>query len=145
MLTSYFNCNSPSFLWETVIPGPAKAVSKLTTSLFDVLLSKRDPNTAKRTATHLSWCPNASKKLAVAYSILEFQQSKKDMSLDSYIWDLGKGRAHQSVMLPLRKHFVSSKRVMKPHSTLERVNRGLGSAVTTDQCGEGEEWNQKAG
>ncbi|XP_062472857.1 dynein axonemal intermediate chain 2 [Pezoporus occidentalis] len=60
----------------------------------------RDPNTAKRTATHISWCPNASKKLAVAYSILEFQQSKKDMSLDSYIWDLENSSRPEMVLKP---------------------------------------------
>uniref|UniRef100_A0A8B9G4E8 Dynein axonemal intermediate chain 2 n=1 Tax=Amazona collaria TaxID=241587 RepID=A0A8B9G4E8_9PSIT len=60
----------------------------------------RDPNAAKRTATHLSWCPNASKKLAVAYSILEFQQSKKDMSLDSYIWDLENSSRPEMVLKP---------------------------------------------
>uniref|UniRef100_A0A8B9TXP3 Dynein axonemal intermediate chain 2 n=1 Tax=Anas zonorhyncha TaxID=75864 RepID=A0A8B9TXP3_9AVES len=48
----------------------------------------RDPNITKRTAAHLSWHPDRCKKLAVAYSCLEFQQSTEDMSLDSYIWDL---------------------------------------------------------
>uniref|UniRef100_A0A8B9BZ91 Dynein axonemal intermediate chain 2 n=1 Tax=Anser brachyrhynchus TaxID=132585 RepID=A0A8B9BZ91_9AVES len=48
----------------------------------------RDPNVTKRTATHLSWHPDRCKKLAVAYSSLEFQQNTEDMSLDSYIWDL---------------------------------------------------------
>ncbi|NXD62050.1 DNAI2 protein, partial [Eolophus roseicapillus] len=75
------------------------AISKLT-SLFDVLLSKRDPNAAKRTATHLSWCPGSSKKLAVAYSILEFQQSTKDMRLDSYIWDLENSNKPEMVLKP---------------------------------------------
>ncbi|KFQ56416.1 Dynein intermediate chain 2, axonemal, partial [Nestor notabilis] len=60
----------------------------------------RDPNTAKRTATHLSWCPDASKKLAVAYSILEFQQNKTDMSLDSYIWDLENSNKPELVLKP---------------------------------------------
>jgi len=86
-----FNCNSHRLLWETLIPGRDKAVSKLT-SFFDVLLSKRDPNVTKRTATRLSWHPDTCKKLAVAYSSLEFQRNVKDMSFDSYIWDLGKGK-----------------------------------------------------
>lgn len=58
--------------------------------LPSALLFKRDPNIVKRTATHLSWHPDRSRKLAVAYSNLEFQRSSKDMSYDSYIWDLGK-------------------------------------------------------
>ncbi|XP_032067934.1 dynein intermediate chain 2, axonemal [Thamnophis elegans] len=59
-----------------------EAPSAKTVNLF------RDPNPIKRTATHLSWHPDRSRKLAVAYSNLEFQRSSKDMSYDSYIWDL---------------------------------------------------------
>lgn len=81
----------PTVSFGRLIPGRDKAVSKLT-SFFDVLLSKRDPNVTKRTATHLSWHPDTCKKLAVAYSSLEFQQNMKNMSFDSYIWDLGKGK-----------------------------------------------------
>lgn len=49
----------------------------------------RDPNEVKRTATSLSWHPDGSRKLAIAYSCLEFQQAAKNMSFDSYIWDIG--------------------------------------------------------
>ncbi|XP_027759976.1 dynein intermediate chain 2, axonemal isoform X2 [Empidonax traillii] len=48
----------------------------------------RDPNPVKRTATHLSWHPDASKELAVAYCSLEFQDRRRDISFDSYIWDM---------------------------------------------------------
>ena len=50
----------------------------------------RDPHDTKRTATSLSWYPDSSGKLAVAYSILEFQQFAGETSMDSYIWDIGK-------------------------------------------------------
>ncbi|NXL39807.1 DNAI2 protein, partial [Glaucidium brasilianum] len=70
------------------------------TSFFDVLLSKRDPNVTKRTATHLSWHPDTCKKLAVAYSSLEFQQHAKDMSFDSYIWDLKNPNKPELVLKP---------------------------------------------
>lgn len=50
----------------------------------------RDPNEMKRTATSLSWYPESSRKLAVAYSILEFQQFAGETCMDSYIWDIGK-------------------------------------------------------
>ncbi|NWQ58841.1 DNAI2 protein, partial [Neopipo cinnamomea] len=49
----------------------------------------RDPNPVRRTATHLSWHPDACKELAVAYCSLEFQDKRRDISFDSYIWDLG--------------------------------------------------------
>ncbi|XP_053285703.1 dynein axonemal intermediate chain 2 [Pleuronectes platessa] len=48
----------------------------------------RDPNEVKRTITGLSWHPDSGRKLAAAYSCLEFQKTSKDMSLDSYIWDI---------------------------------------------------------
>ena len=50
----------------------------------------RDPHDAKRTATSLSWYPESTRKLAVAYSILEFQKFAGETSMDSYIWDIGK-------------------------------------------------------
>uniref|UniRef100_A0A3Q3XBQ1 Uncharacterized protein n=1 Tax=Mola mola TaxID=94237 RepID=A0A3Q3XBQ1_MOLML len=48
----------------------------------------RDPNEVKRTVSGLSWHPDGSRKLAAAYSCLEFQKTTRDMSLDSYIWDI---------------------------------------------------------
>ncbi|XP_051490777.1 dynein axonemal intermediate chain 2 [Apus apus] len=60
----------------------------------------RDPNVVKRTATRLSWNPNASEKLAVAYSNLQFQHSTKDMSFDSYIWDLGNPNEPELALSP---------------------------------------------
>ncbi|CAM9437147.1 unnamed protein product [Lampetra fluviatilis] len=48
----------------------------------------QDPNELKRTATHLSWHPDAGRKLAVAYSCLEFQGATSGTSSDSYIWDI---------------------------------------------------------
>ncbi|NXF71405.1 DNAI2 protein, partial [Sclerurus mexicanus] len=48
----------------------------------------RDPNLVRRMATHLSWHPDACKELAVAYCSLDFQDKRRDMSFDSYIWDL---------------------------------------------------------
>lgn len=48
----------------------------------------RDPNEIKRTATSLSWYPDGAKKLAVSYSVLEFQKSHSETAMDSYIWDI---------------------------------------------------------
>ncbi|XP_057675233.1 dynein axonemal intermediate chain 2 isoform X1 [Corythoichthys intestinalis] len=49
----------------------------------------RDPNQVKRTVTCLSWHPDGGRKLAAAYSCLEFQKASTDMSPDAYIWDIG--------------------------------------------------------
>ncbi|KAK9527046.1 hypothetical protein VZT92_015711 [Zoarces viviparus] len=48
----------------------------------------RDPNELKRTVTGLSWHPDGGRKLAAAYCCLEFQKTSRDMSPDSYIWDI---------------------------------------------------------
>lgn len=48
----------------------------------------RDPNDDKRSATHISWYPDGARKLAIAYSNLEFQGSAPDICMDSYIWDI---------------------------------------------------------
>ncbi|KAM5216554.1 dynein axonemal intermediate chain 2 isoform 2-T4 [Hipposideros larvatus] len=49
----------------------------------------RDPQEIKRSATHVSWHPDGNRKLAVAYSCLNFQRVPEGMSHESYIWDLG--------------------------------------------------------
>ncbi|NXA35867.1 DNAI2 protein, partial [Eudromia elegans] len=83
-------------------PPSAKTINVISKlmSVFGVLPPKRDPNITKRTATHLSWHPDGCKKLAVAYSSLEFQQNMKDMSFDSYIWDLENSNKPELVLKP---------------------------------------------
>ncbi|KAG7491374.1 hypothetical protein MATL_G00003000 [Megalops atlanticus] len=61
----------------------------------------RDPNEIKRTATSLSWHPDGSRKLAVAYSCLEFQRATSDMSLDSYIWDIENPNKPEMTLKPV--------------------------------------------
>lgn len=53
----------------------------------------------KRTATSLSWYPDSTRKLAVAYSILEFQQFAGDTSMDSYIWDIGENLLKENLQV----------------------------------------------
>jgi len=48
----------------------------------------RDPNPIKRAASCVSWYPDDNHKIAVAYSILQFQKMPANMCLDSYIWDI---------------------------------------------------------
>lgn len=49
----------------------------------------RDPNPIKRTANHISWYIDGPKKIAASYCNLEFQKSRLDACVDSYIWDVG--------------------------------------------------------
>eukprot|EP00753_Platysulcus_tardus_P013920 PLAT3915.2.p1 GENE.PLAT3915.2~~PLAT3915.2.p1 ORF type:complete len:615 (+),score=308.80 PLAT3915.2:91-1935(+) len=51
----------------------------------------RDPNPVKRTATSICWHPEGPAKVAVAYSILNFQDPRfmsERLPVSSYIWDV---------------------------------------------------------
>ncbi|XP_058559687.1 dynein axonemal intermediate chain 2 isoform X1 [Neofelis nebulosa] len=60
----------------------------------------RDPQVIKRSATHLSWHPDGNRKLAVAYSCLNFQRAPEGMSHESYIWDLENPNKPEIVLKP---------------------------------------------
>jgi len=38
--------------------------------------------------TKVSWHPDGGRKIAVAYSVLQFQSGQDDLNVSSYIWDL---------------------------------------------------------
>ena len=51
----------------------------------------RDPNATKRTATSIHWHPEGPTKIAVSYSILNFQDQRftsARLPVQSYIWDI---------------------------------------------------------
>ncbi|KAM5149126.1 LOW QUALITY PROTEIN: dynein axonemal intermediate chain 2 [Callospermophilus lateralis] len=60
----------------------------------------RDPQDIKRAATHVSWHPDGNRKLAVAYSCLNFQRAPAGMSHESYIWDLENPNRPEMVLKP---------------------------------------------
>ncbi|KAI9138568.1 WD40-repeat-containing domain protein [Paraphysoderma sedebokerense] len=60
----------------------------------------RDPNFVKRAATSISWYPDDGNKIAVAYSVLQFQQMPMNMSVDSYIWDVENPNQPDQVITP---------------------------------------------
>ncbi|KAJ3189484.1 Dynein intermediate chain 2, axonemal [Gaertneriomyces sp. JEL0708] len=60
----------------------------------------RDPNTLKRSATHISFYPDSGHKIAVAYSSLQFQNSPSNMSFDSYIWDVENPNMPEQTLTP---------------------------------------------
>ncbi|TEA30801.1 hypothetical protein DBR06_SOUSAS4110272, partial [Sousa chinensis] len=68
---------------EDAVEVMEEAPSAKTVSVF------RDPQEIKRPATHISLHPDGNRKLAVAYSCLNFQRAPEGMSNESYIWDLG--------------------------------------------------------
>lgn len=60
----------------------------------------RDPNEVKRAATKISWHPEGPNKLAVSYSILQFQQAPESMPVSSYIWDVNNPNQPDSEIIP---------------------------------------------
>ncbi|KAM4824546.1 dynein axonemal intermediate chain 2 [Urocitellus parryii] len=60
----------------------------------------RDPQDIKRAATHVSWHPDGNRKLAVAYSCLNFQRAPAGMSHESYIWELENPNRPEIVLKP---------------------------------------------
>ena len=55
--------------------------------MFFVIFS--DPAKIKRTAMHISWFTDGPKKLAIAYSSIEFEGSPYGSNMESYVWDVG--------------------------------------------------------
>lgn len=74
---------------KEIIPAEAKRVNVF-----------RDPNEIARPATYLSWNPDAPNKLAVAYSVLDFQKAPAGVSFDSYIWDVEVPTQPESTLSP---------------------------------------------
>eukprot|EP00793_Prasinoderma_coloniale_P004648 PRCOL_00000409-RA len=48
----------------------------------------RDPSPIQRSAQYISWYPDGARKVAVAYSIMQFQGQPEGMNTSSYIWDV---------------------------------------------------------
>lgn len=91
--------NNASNIYEDYFPEPINsqmldAHTARTISIF------RDPNEMKRSATFLSWYPDGPRKLAVAYSVLEFQKAPMGLSFDSYIWDVENPTAPDMTITP---------------------------------------------
>ncbi|KAI9223721.1 WD40-repeat-containing domain protein [Blastocladiella britannica] len=60
----------------------------------------RDPNSVKRSASYVSWYPEDGNKVAVAYSMLDFQRTPMGMTYESYIWDIENPNVPDQTILP---------------------------------------------
>lgn len=63
----------------------------------------RDPNSIKRTASSINWHPEGPTKIAVSYSILNFQDQRfmnARMPVQSYIWDIMNPNTPEQELLP---------------------------------------------
>ena len=95
------NANNAIDLYEEYFVGPDHGSDHASTPpSAKTLCVFRDPNKIKRTATKISWHPDGANKLAVSYSITQFQQMPADMPLASYIWDVNSPNQPDSKILP---------------------------------------------
>eukprot|EP00742_Colponemidia_sp_Colp-10_P001216 GILJ01001309.1.p1 GENE.GILJ01001309.1~~GILJ01001309.1.p1 ORF type:complete len:593 (-),score=99.77 GILJ01001309.1:140-1918(-) len=81
------------FLGQTV-DHSTENLSTKTLMLF------KDQTEEKRAVSKISWHPDGPNKLAVAYSILRFQQMPDRMPVQSYIWDVNNPNSPDRELLP---------------------------------------------
>ena len=61
----------------------------------------KDPDPIKRTVSNISWYPDGGRKLAVAFSIMQFQDYRMEqMSYNSYIWDVNNPNMPETTLVP---------------------------------------------
>lgn len=95
------NANNAIDLYEEYFSGTDHGSENTSTPpSAKTLCVFRDPNKVKRTATKISWHPDGANKLAVSYSITQFQQMPADMPLHSYIWDVNSPNQPDTKLLP---------------------------------------------
>ncbi|KAL4452039.1 hypothetical protein ABPG75_007701 [Micractinium tetrahymenae] len=75
---------------------PAQHLSQApSTSTLTIL---RDPSGVRRGAQAISWQPDGSGRLAVAYSVLEFQRQPAGMPSTSHVWDVANPGAPEAAL-----------------------------------------------
>uniref|UniRef100_A0A7S2FLW6 Dynein intermediate chain 3, ciliary n=1 Tax=Octactis speculum TaxID=3111310 RepID=A0A7S2FLW6_9STRA len=60
----------------------------------------RDPEKSKRSATSINWHPEGPTKIAVSYSVLNFQDSNQMTSKKSFIWDVHNPNIPDTTLCP---------------------------------------------
>ena len=88
MMETYILQNNAIDIYEEYFPHESET-AVLEAPAATMINVFRDPCTPARSATSISWYPDGARKLAVAYSVMEFQKAPEDVSMDSYVWDLG--------------------------------------------------------
>eukprot|EP00056_Hartaetosiga_gracilis_P004200 m.72507 g.72507 ORF g.72507 m.72507 type:complete len:579 (+) comp11741_c0_seq1:115-1851(+) len=91
--------NNAIDIYEEYFPEESESAS-LDAPSAQMLNVFRDPNDPPRSISSLSWYPDGGRKLAAAYSILEFQKAPTNISYHSYIWDLENPNAPELALTP---------------------------------------------
>mmetsp|Transcript_27229 Transcript_27229/g.69188 ORF Transcript_27229/g.69188 Transcript_27229/m.69188 type:complete len:565 (-) Transcript_27229:474-2168(-) len=92
----------------------------------------KDPEMIKRTVTNISWYPDGGKKLAVAFSIMQFQDYRMEqMSLNSYIWDVNNPNTPETALTPASPLCCLEYNPKDPHLLVGGSYNGLVSYFDT--------------
>lgn len=92
----------------------------------------RDPNEIKRTVSHISWYPDGGRKLAVAFSVMQFQDWRMEkMSHKSYIWDVNNPNTPDFELQPSSPLCCLEYNPKDPHILLGGSYNGLISMFDT--------------
>jgi len=90
-----------------------------------------DPNPIKRAASCVSWYPDDNHKIAVAYSILQFQKMPYNMCMDSYIWDIENPNVIDQTITPSSPLVTLKYNPKDPHILIGGSYNGLVCNVST--------------
>jgi len=92
----------------------------------------KDPDPVKRTVSNISWYPDGGKKLAVAFSIMQFQDRRMEqVSANSYIWDIQNPNTPESTLTPASPFCCLEYNPKDPHLLVGGSYNGLVSYFDT--------------
>eukprot|EP00055_Hartaetosiga_balthica_P003167 m.6732 g.6732 ORF g.6732 m.6732 type:complete len:576 (-) comp2646_c0_seq1:129-1856(-) len=98
-MESFIKQNNAIDIYEEYFPQESESAS-MDAPNAQLLNVFRDPNDPVRSISSLSWYPDGGRKLAAAYSVLEFQKAPSNTSYNSYIWDLENPNAPDLALTP---------------------------------------------
>lgn len=123
-ISAYLKQNNSINLYEEYFAGAGidhsgEPPSAKTLTVF------RDPNQLKRPATSVSWYPDGARKVAISYSVMQFQRQPIGMSLSSYIWDISNPNFPELELTPASPLSVLDFNPKDPHILLGGCYNGL--------------------
>eukprot|EP00325_Prymnesiales_sp_UTEX-LB-985_P001884 CAMPEP_0174697580 /NCGR_PEP_ID=MMETSP1094-20130205/3399_1 /TAXON_ID=156173 /ORGANISM="Chrysochromulina brevifilum, Strain UTEX LB 985" /LENGTH=567 /DNA_ID=CAMNT_0015894583 /DNA_START=31 /DNA_END=1734 /DNA_ORIENTATION=- len=92
----------------------------------------KDPDPVKRTVSNISWYPDGGKKLAVAFSIMQFQDRRMEqVSVNSYIWEVNNPNTPETTLTPASPLCCLEYNPKDPHLLVGGSYNGLVSYFDT--------------
>eukprot|EP00158_Paraphelidium_tribonemae_P004535 Partr_v1_DN26809_c0_g1_i1_m40168 putative Dynein, axonemal, intermediate chain 2 len=122
---TYIQQNNAVDIYEEYFTGIGEDAITIDTPSSRTLNVFRDPNSVKRPASFLSWHPDGGKKLAIAYSNLDFQKPSPNSSFESYIWDVEYPNAPDQKIIPPAPLVCLKYNLKDQHALIGGMTNGL--------------------